>query len=71
MQQCAHLLVNALEDNNIQLYLVAIEVAQQFFEKTIQSDAILDSLPSVLRAVIMHSTDTNTRVRKRSIELIN
>lgn len=49
---------------------MAIEVAQIFLEKTISSDAILDALPSILRAAIVHSTDTNTRVRKRSIELV-
>jgi hypothetical protein len=65
------MLITTLEDNNIQMYLVAIDVASVFLEKTLQSEAILDSLPALLKAVVVRTTDTNTRVRKRSIELVN
>jgi hypothetical protein len=68
---CLQILVSALEDNNIQIYLVAIEVASVFLEKTIQLESILDSLPGLLKAVVVRTTDTNTRVRKRSTELVN
>lgn len=71
LHECTTLLVGAIEDNNIQIYLVGVEVAQTFLNVTLQTEAILDVLPAMLKSVILHTTDTNTRVRKRSIELIN
>ena len=32
---------------------------------------MLEALPTLLRAIILRTTDTNTRVRKKSIDLIN
>jgi hypothetical protein len=71
LHECTTLLVGAIEDNNIQIYLVGVEVAQTFLNVTLQTEAILDVLPAMLKSIILHTTDTNTRVRKRSIELIN
>ena len=32
---------------------------------------MLDALPQLLQSVVLRTTDTNTRVRKRSVDLIN
>ena len=31
----------------------------------------MDSLPSMVKAIVLHTTDTNTRIRKKSVDLIN
>ena len=31
----------------------------------------MDSLPSMVKSIVLHTTDTNTRVRKKSVDLIN
>jgi hypothetical protein len=64
-------LQSSLDNNNIQIYLIAVEVVLQFILKAAQSEAVLDSLPSLIQSVALRTTDTNTRVRKRSVEAIN
>jgi hypothetical protein len=34
-------------------------------------EVVADSISGVVKAVVLKTTDTNTRVRKRSVELIN
>lgn len=54
------------------LYLLALEVAAGgFLKKTLHTDIVNGYLQSLITPVIMRTTDTNTRVRKRSVELIN
>ena len=54
------------------LYLLAIEVAAGgFLKKTLHTDIVNGYLQSLITPIIMRSTDTNTRIRKRSVELIN
>jgi len=62
-------LQTSLDDNNIQMYLIAIEVVKNWFEKLFMT--VYDSFPSMVKSLVMHTTDTNTRVRKQSIEIIN
>jgi len=31
----------------------------------------METLPSLLRQIVLRTTDTNTRVRKKSIDLVN
>ena len=65
------LLKSCLEDNNFNLYLQAIDVAQALFTKALFTEVVLGSLSSLVKPVILRTTDTNTRIRKRSVELIN
>ena len=54
------------------LYLLAVEaLSNGFLSRTLESEQVHNSLKSLLTPVIMHTTDTNTRVRKRSVELVN
>jgi len=52
------------------LYLSAVEVAQLFFQKAIFSDIVIGSLQSLIKPLVLKTTDTNTRVRKKSVDLI-
>ena len=71
LSTCSQILKNCLEENNIQIYLVGVQTASVFLPKTLSYESVLESLPSLLKAVILRSTDTNTRVRKKSIDLVN
>ena len=48
-----------------------MESASIFLQKTIESEVVVDSISGIVKAVVLRTTDTNTRVRKRSVELIN
>ena len=65
------ILRSCLEENNIQIYLVGVQTASIFLQKALNNEIVLDALPTLLRAVILRTTDTNTRVRKKSIDLVN
>lgn len=67
---CLTLLKNCLDANNMTVYLQALEVANYFFQKALQSEIVLGSLPELIEPIIMRTTDTNTRVRKRSVDII-
>jgi hypothetical protein len=71
LSQCSILLQTSLNENNIQIYLIAVEVVLSFIMKVPLSEAVLDALPSFLQTVVNKTTDTNTRVRKRSVEVVN
>ena len=68
---CIMLLKQSIEENNMQVYIVAIQVASVFLARTLEFEIVMDSLPSIIKAVTLHTTDTNTRVRKKSVDLIN
>lgn len=53
------------------LYLQAVEVASLFFKHALDTDVVHGSLQSLVTSVLLRTTDTNTRVRKRSVDLIN
>ena len=71
LNECSILLQTSLNENNIQIYLIAVEVVLLFILKVASSEAVLDAFPSFLSTVVQRTTDTNTRVRKRSVEVIN
>lgn len=71
LQNCVILLKSALEENNMTIYLQAIEVASLFFEQTLGSDVVYESLASLVQPIVLRTTDTNTRIRKKSVDLIN
>ena len=50
---------------------MAVQVASVFFAKTIHFESVIDSLQSLVQAIVLRTTDTNTRVRKKSVDLIN
>ena len=64
------LLKSCLEDNNFNLYIQAVEVASAFFYKALFTEVVLGSLQSLIKPVVLRTTDTNTRLRKKSVELI-
>jgi len=68
---CCVVLKNCLEENNIQIYLVGIQTASVFFQKALHFECVMEALPSLIRLVALRTTDTNTRVRKKSIDLVN
>ncbi len=70
LQQCSIILQASLDENNIQIYLIAVEVVLSFLLKVTGSEAVLDSFTSLMQSVVLRTTDTNTRVRKRSVEVI-
>lgn len=71
MSHCTILLNSCLEENNISIYLFAIEVADIFLQKALNTEVVLGSLQSLIKAIVLRTTDTNTRVRKKSVDLIN
>lgn len=42
-----------------------------YVKKVPASEALLDALPGLIQTIALRTTDTNTRVRKRSVELLN
>jgi hypothetical protein len=61
-----------LEENNMTLYLLAVDCAAGgFIKKTLHTDIVHSYVKSLITPVILRTTDTNTRIRKRSVELIN
>ena len=71
LQSCLILLKTCLEENNMTLYLLAVEAASLFFKKALDTDVVRGSLQSLLTSILLRTTDTNTRLRKRSVDLIN
>ena len=65
------LLKACLEENNLNLYIMAVDVSGVLFAKAISHEVVLGSLPSLIKAVVLKTTDVNTRVRKHSVDLIN
>ena len=68
---CTTLLKSSIEENNMQIYIVAVQVASVFLAKTLHHEIVMDTLPSLIKSIVLHTTDTNTRVRKKSVDLIN
>ena len=65
------ILKSCLEENNIQIYLIGVQTASVFLQKTLTNENVMEALPTLLRAIVLRTTDTNTRVRKKSIDLVN
>ena len=53
------------------IYLLTVQVVSVFFGRALESDVVSGSLSSLVLPIILRTTDTNTRVRKKSVELIN
>lgn len=53
------------------IYLLTVEVGSVFFDRALESEIVSGSLSSLVLPIILRTTDTNTRVRKKSVELIN
>ena len=70
LQNCLILLKTCLEENNMTIYLQAIQVGSVFFAKAQGSDVVHSSLQSLIQPIILRTNDTNTRIRKKSVELI-
>ena len=70
LQTCLILLKTALEENNMTVYLEAVQAASLFFDKTLSSDVVHGSLQSLVQPIVLRTTDTNTRIRKKSVDLI-
>jgi len=66
------LLSSCLEENNISIYLVAIDVVGIFFSKCLlrNYDILINSVDSLIQPITLRTNDTNTRVRKKSLEVI-
>lgn len=52
------------------IYLIAIDVAHYFFGRTLNSLQVLQKLDCLVEPIILRCTDTNTRVRKKSVDVI-
>lgn len=48
LTQCTMLLQTSLDENNIQIYLIAVEVVLSLILKVPSSESVLDALPSLL-----------------------
>ncbi len=42
-----------------------------FLDKALHVEAVKEAMLSFIKAIVLHTTDTNTRVRKKSVDLIN
>eukprot|EP00351_Strombidinopsis_sp_SopsisLIS2011_P006586 CAMPEP_0116889404 /NCGR_PEP_ID=MMETSP0463-20121206/24863_1 /TAXON_ID=181622 /ORGANISM="Strombidinopsis sp, Strain SopsisLIS2011" /LENGTH=123 /DNA_ID=CAMNT_0004556009 /DNA_START=2015 /DNA_END=2386 /DNA_ORIENTATION=- len=71
LTHCTILLKTCLEENNLTVYLIAMQVATVFFKKALSHEIVIGSLQSLIKAIVLRTTDTNTRVRKKSVDLIN
>ena len=60
------LLSSCLDENNISIYLVAVEVASLFFSKALLKnyEILINSLEPIAQPISLRTNDTNTRVRK-------
>jgi len=65
------LLKNCLEENNMTIYLLAIQVAEKFFHKALVADVVRASLEGLVNPMALRTTETNTRIRKKSVEVLN
>ena len=45
-------------------------MASVFLAKVLNAEAVLESLPVLIKSAVLRTTDTNTRVRKKSMDLI-
>lgn len=70
LQTCLILLKTGLEENNMAIYLLSVEATSIFFAQTLGSDTVHGSLQSMVTPIILRTTDTNTRIRKKSVDLI-
>lgn len=70
MTNATVLLKSGLEDNNMNMYLQALEVANLLFAKGLFTEIVIGSLTSLIKPIILRTTDTNTRIRKRSVEIM-
>lgn len=70
LQDCMLLIKTGLVENNMTIYLLTVEVAGVFFAKSLDSEVVLGSLPGLISPIVLRTTDTNTRIRKKSVELI-
>lgn len=70
IQTCTDLLKSCLEANNMTIYLIAIDVAHYFFIKALNSQVVIGKLDSLVEPIILRCTDTNTRVRKKSVDVV-
>lgn len=52
------------------IYLQAVQVGSIFFGKSLASEVVQGSLQSLIQPIILRTNDTNTRIRKKSVELI-
>jgi len=48
-----------------------LEVANLLFTKSLFNEVMLGTIPSLIKPIILRTTDTNTKIRKRSVEIIN
>lgn len=52
------------------IYLQAIQVGSIFFAKALVSEVVQGSLQSLIQPIILRTNDTNTRIRKKSVDLV-
>lgn len=71
LTSCTILLKTCLEENNLSIYLIAMQVASVFFKRALGHEIVIGSLQSLVKAIALRTTDTNTRARKKSVDLIN
>lgn len=67
---CMILIKTGLVENNMTIYLLTVEIAGVFFQQTLVSEVVLGSLSGLLAPIVLRTTDTNTRIRKKSVDLI-
>lgn len=65
------LIKQCLEERNLNIYLAGLEVCQLLFKKALTSEIVQGSLETLLQAVVVKTSDTNTRARKKSVDLID
>ena len=66
------LLNSWLNENNISIYLVAVEVVSSFFKIWLikNYDILINTLDSLVQPISLRTNDTNTRVKNKSIDTI-
>ncbi len=66
--------VSSLDMKNLTIYLIAVEAARMFytllFDQGVQSCASLSSMTESLALIIPRTGDSNTRVKKKSVEAV-
>jgi len=72
IEDASKMIISVLEDNNINLYLMAVEVVTIYFKACLHYnyEFLLGQVEDSLHPLILRTNDTNTRVRKKSIEVI-
>jgi len=52
------------------IYLQALQACEHLLQRALGTDTLLASLQAIIEPIILRTADSNTRTRKKSVEII-